>query len=533
MTRRKIAVLLAAIAAAAVATAAALGGSNASAFKTSHAPMLAPAAAPQPGAPGNVQVEALLTVGDQLRNYRFEAIPDGISLFPRGERRVDLFVNHETSTVPFPYLPAATAEAHSQNDFDNSQVSLLSVNTRTREVLNGQLAIRSSQNFQRFCSNFLATREHGFRRPTFFTNEEGIDWVNRSGRAWPPTVAPAPVFETTDTGREIGVTVAYDVRSGKNKTIYGMGRFNHENTVAIPGYRKPVLLSGDDTFVSLPPQSQLYMYTADDSGDVMEDEGELLAFVSDTPTVNDYFDFVYGAPAGTPLSVSGRFVRVPDFKDDPNRNLSIARGLRKDGKDVTSRDFTVTNGYSPAYDAPPTSGWQTSPFTPTHGIDGPQWVLEQWGDRNNVFQFIRIEDIAYDKRPGMWNVVYLVDSGAGSNGVAQAGRSTNGRIWRMELDKSDPTRVVSLRVLVDGDEHPVSRATDSANVPLPGATEQAYGEVRQPDNLDTTANGSLLVQEDPGSRQQFPATSTDPFRTTARIWQIDLPPTTYDPTTAP
>ena len=32
---------------------------------------------------------------------------------------------------------------------------------------------------------------------------------------------------------------------------------------------------------------------------------------------------------------------------------------------------------------------------------------------SNVFQFVRVEDIAYDKRPGMGNIVYIADSGRG------------------------------------------------------------------------------------------------------------------------
>jgi hypothetical protein len=512
---------LAVIVLSATAAAAAFAQNDGPGFKTDRDPMLVPAIAPQPGAPAGVGTEALITVGETLPGgYRFEAIPDGISLWPRGNGRLDLFVNHETSTVPFPYLPAATAAAHSQNDFDNSQVSVLSLHHQSMGVLQGKMAITSDENFQRFCSNFLATKEHGFDRPTFFTNEEGIDWVNRSGRAWPPPAPTTSPYEATSpSAREIGVAVAYDVQNGKHETIYGMGRHNHENTVAVPGYGKPVLLSGDDTFVSLPPQSQLYMYSAEDGDAVMNDEGDLYAFRADPPAVNDYFDFVYG----TRQSISGEFVKVPDFEDDPTK--SIAHGQRANGTDVVADDFD--------YPLPPTSGWQLSPFAPTHGIDGPQWVLEHWGDLNNVFQFIRVEDIAYDKRPGMQNIVYIVDSGAGSNGAPAAGLSTNGRIWRMVLDPNDHTQVLSLSVLVDGDEDPVSRNTAALVPPSPGSAERAYGEIRQPDNLDTTANGSMLVTEDPGSRQQFPADSTDPFRTTARLWQVTLPPAGYDPLTAP
>lgn len=118
----------------------------------------------------------------------------------------------------------------------------------------------------------------------------------------------------------------------------------------------------------------------------------------------------------------------------------------------------------------------------------------------------RIEDIAYDKRPGRNNVVYLADSGAGTAGPSAQGRSTNGRIWKMVLDRKDPTKVTSLSVLVDGDVAPV----------------KTLNQMHQVDNLETTRGGSLLVTEDPGSSQQFPAGSTDPNATTARLWRVPL-----------
>jgi hypothetical protein len=137
------------------------------------------------------------------------------------------------------------------------------------------------------------------------------------------------------------------------------------------------------------------------------------------------------------------------------------------------------------------------------GIDGPQWVLEYWSDLNNVFQFVRVEDMAYDKRPGMGNVVYIADSGRGTVGDPQAGRSTNGRIWKMVFDVNDPSRVTSLSIFVEGDDNPV----------------KTLDEVHQPDNLESTLSG-LLITEDPGSSQQFPAGSTDPAATTARLWHV-------------
>jgi hypothetical protein len=114
--------------------------------------------------------------------------------------------------------------------------------------------------------------------------------------------------------------------------------------------------------------------------------------------------------------------------------------------------------------------------------------------------------MAYDKRPGQGNVVYIVDSGRGSAGATADRKSTNGRIWRMIFSKTDPTKVTSLRILIEGDDNEV----------------KTRSEIHQPDNIETTANG-LLITEDPGSSQQFkfddPTHVNDSRRTEARIWQ--------------
>ena len=85
-----------------------------------------------------VKITPLLTVGDVLKNgYRFEAIPDGISVRRRGHGKVDLYVNHETSKVPFPYVTAAPTAANGENDFDNAQLSQLTLDRHSAGVLNG------------------------------------------------------------------------------------------------------------------------------------------------------------------------------------------------------------------------------------------------------------------------------------------------------------------------------------------------------------------------------------------------------------
>ena len=471
-----IAVLAAGIATFVAATTA-TGGSPG--FKTAQGPMVDAVA---PGA----SYEPIISVGDTVGDYMFESIPDGISLSMNGQGTVDLYVNHETSTVPFPFtFTAATGRGSGFNDFTNSLVSKLRLHQNSGGVLSGSYAISSDLNFQRFCSNFLAGEAQGFDRPLLFTNEEGIDWVNRSGTAWPTTIGSAEA-------RQIGTVVAIDERNGKVKPIWGMGRHNHENSVAVPGYGKPVVLSGDDSFVSNPAQAQLYSYIAADSDAVWNDEGDLWAFVADGAV--SYYDF----PISSNKTVTGKFVKVP--KD-------IATGHAPDGTDLMAADK--------GYPLPPNDGtWQRDPVT-NLGIDGPQWVLEHWGDTQAqpVFQFTRVEDIAYDKRPGMENVVYVVDSGRGATSAGgNAFTSSNGRVWKLVLDKSDPTKVTSFSILIEGDDAPV----------------KAANEIHQPDNIESTA-ASLLVQEDPGSSQQFPVGSDvpgspnfDPAATTARVWQYDL-----------
>jgi hypothetical protein len=402
-------------------------GDNDSGFKTSQAAMLTPLVA-------GATVTPIITVGDTVRGYRFEAIPDGISLDPNGQGTVDVYVNHETSTVPFPYTPGAGAA--NQNDYDNAQLSKLRLNQHSAGVLNGDLTITSAENFQRFCSNFLATSKEGFERSILFTNEETSDFVNRTGQAFPPVTG----------AEQAGVVIANDVRSGQHKVIYGMGRLNHENDVAVPGYGHPVVLSGDDTFVSNPAGSQLYSYMADSATGLWNDEGDLYGFVSDNAAVDDYYDF----PVGSSMSVSGQFVKI---------------------------DKTAAQG--------------------------DQNALESASDSAHVFQFVRLEDIASDKRPGMQNVVYVADTGRGSNSPGtNPFASTNGRIWKLVLDPTDPKKVLSLSVFIEGDDHVV----------------KTIGEIHQPDNVETTQNG-LYVTEDPGSSQQFPIGSTDPNATPARLWQ--------------
>ena len=402
--------------------------------------------------------KAIMTVGETFQGFTMDALPDGISFVPHGKGSVDIYLNHETSLVPFPLASTASAwlptsqSTGSQNDYNNAQLSRIRLHQVSAGVLEGEYVIPSSANYQRFCSNFLATSEQGFDRRILFTNEEATDFVDRTADAGAGEYVYPALPATEPPNEQAGVVVAYDIDSGAYKTIYGMGRHNHENSVAIPGYDDLVLLSGDDTFAA--PSSQLYSYVAEDTDAVWNDTGSLYAFKSDVSTINDYGDLTGAA------WVSGTMLLVPP---------AIA--------------------------------------------NGPQGPLEAWSNENNVFQFIRIEDIAYDRNDN--NVVYLADTGEpraipgvadgfgnpprlarGPNVSPPVGAYPNGRIFKMTLNATDPLVVDRLEILVDAD-------AGGYNNP---------GVLHQPDNLETTEN-SVMVQEDPGSHNAG---------TPAKIWRYNL-----------
>jgi hypothetical protein len=388
---------------------------------------------------GDATAYPIISSGDRLPDgYQFQAIPDGIGFVARGRGVVDVYVNHETSTVPFPAIGQPGAAADSRN----AEISRVRLSQKTAATLSGELVWKSEQNFARFCSANMAGEREGFTTPVFFSGEETNDILSLPPNpAWPPT------GET----RQAGLVVAVEANTGQQYIIAGMGRMNHENTVVIPGgWGQVVALTDDDTFNA--PAAQLYMYTAASQQDLLDDQGQLYAFVSDNATINDYGDLAKG------LTIGGTFIPVP-------REIALA----------------------------------------------DQTTLENWSNQNNVFQFIRTEDLAYDKNNP--RIVYIADTGEpralpdASTGRLMRGPSSakgpypNGRIFKMVLNAADPLKVDSLEVLIESD----SGGYNNPNV------------MHNPDNLDTSAN-SLMIQEDTPSHNRFnPGEGPN-----ARIWRYDL-----------
>ena len=392
--------------------------------------------------PGGASVRAIISSGETVDGTLFEGIPDGVGIRPGPDKNtVDVYVAHEQTTVPF----FGTA------DFENASVTKWTLLTRGPNrgaVVSSEVIVPSSAGYLRFCSASMAGPAEGFDDYVFFTGEEANDIVDVTATFdADPAISPM---------RQAGFAVAVNTDTGEYDHIDGMGRLNHENTIALPGYDDIVLVTTDDTFDG--PSAQLYMYLADDQDAVFADDGSLWAFQvtakNGSPVTpddasngaNDYLDIRPGD------DLEGRFIPVPD--------------------DIADGDTTMA----------------------------PQAALEDWSNDNNVFQFIRLEDLASDKNDP--NVVYLADTGRsrvvpdpatgrlmrGPSGTT--GFADNGSVFKLVFDPDDPTEVTSFTVLAQGDDDGLD----------------AFVPFVSPDNLDTSKK-SLMVQED-----------TD----NAKIWQYDM-----------
>jgi hypothetical protein len=402
-----------------------------------------------PGLPSGALVLPILSVGDEVSGELFEGLPDGLGLKPgKTDHTVEVFVAHEQTTVPF----------FGSRDFQAASVTSWVLSTksgpgRQASVLSGDERLGPEAGFLRFCSSFMAGPAEGFSSYTFFANEE----TNDAGLAVPSGATYGADTFPGDGTRQGGFAVMLNTDTDDYSQVDRLGRLNHENTVVVPGgWDQYAVLTTDDTFNA--PSAQLYMMLSDTEQGVRDGDGTLYAFrvthdngapVNEADAfndANDYLDLAVGDDFG------GEFIPVPD---------AIADG---------------------------TTG------------ELPQDALENWSNDNNVFQFIRLEDLAYDKNNP--RVVYVADTGSSriiaddSTGRMQRGpggtegQADNGRIFRFEFNADDPSVVDSVTVLADGD----AEGTD------------AYVPFVNPDNLDTSRK-SLMIQEDNDG---------------ARIWQYRM-----------
>ena len=314
------------------------------------------------------RLKPIITVGDAIPGATdadaeqrvWAPIPDGLGAYQDGNDLV-LFANHEITSGGV------------DGRFTNARVSRLVLDPATLSVKSGSYAITGKAAgflFQRLCSAAFNGPAEGFAG-WFFTGEESA---------------------TATAG---GMQLAVRADGSETRNLPWLGRFAHENYIAVPGFGgKTIMIGTDDTSPTGPNtlNSELYMYVADNADGVLNGTGKLYVFSSTAKANSGYLE------TGKPIS--GKFVEITN------------PGLLDPGQLQTTVDAL------PAAD--------------------------------KALKFVRLEDVDYDHRPGVPGqrpAIYFVDTG---NNVALCDGTPcdlYGSIYRLELNPTNPTQNAQLVLL--------------------------------------------------------------------------------------
>jgi hypothetical protein len=297
----------------------------------------------------NLTITPLLTTGEMVGDYQMAGVPDGLGAV-RTSDEIILFMNHELS-------------AEDDGNLTDSKVSRLVLDPETGAVRSGSYVITGDEGYWSLCSASLAGPEAGFDAPVFLTGEESTD------------------------GSHGGMAMAIDAMNGTVTELPWLGKFAHENQVAVPGFEgKTVVLATEDNSDG----SQLYMYVAASPADVLAGNGQLYVFQA--------ADAAGTADIAKGDELTGSFIPVDQADNVDAQTLETK--VRGDGA------FTFIRLEDLTYD-------RTNPHT------------------------IYFTDTGDDEAPNL-----------AADGTPL---SLNGRLYQMTLDPADPTKVTGLTVLLDGD----------------------------------------------------------------------------------
>jgi hypothetical protein len=297
----------------------------------------------------------LATAGDVMPGgEQLVGLPDGIGVWG-GDRYINMYLNHEIS--------------------GGARVSRFLIDAVDLEIDLHEYTFDGSEGYSRLCSAEWVDAGDGFPGGYFFTGEEQSD----------------------------GLQIAIDAQ-GRVTELPWIGLYAHENQISVPGFPgHVVVLNFDDNGGSGVgrdgARSELYMYAASSTQQVLSGEGQLYVFAADD---SDLFPNDLSVNVGIP----GHWVPVP--ADIPG-------------------DFVA---------------------------------LEAFNDDAEVlaFPFIRLEDGFYDKRPGVGPSAYFFDTGRGS--IRDVGGDVVdlwGSIYRLDFeDPNDPAGGTATLVLLGRSDGPAT-----------------------------------------------------------------------------
>jgi hypothetical protein len=378
--------------------------------------------------PGSVSTVALLTVGDSVGGYRMVGIPDGMGAFLNGAGETTVLCNHELG---------ATAGIFRAHGAKGAFVSRWTIDPATLAVTAGRdhntapadvwffdrstsAFVNGTTTWNRFCAGELA--------PASAFEFGGLGTSSR-------------IFlngEETTNGRAFAHIVSGPAMN-QSWELPHLGQIAFENALASPfGQVKTIVACTDDSNVSTsitdPEPSELYFYVGNkqSTGNDVEKAG-----------------LVGGSLYGMRVYVGG----VP-VGGESNANCFGTSSF------VGSGTFDLYN----LGDASTFGGA----------------AQETASKANDVTRFQRVEDGAWDPRPGFENDFYFLST---------ATVTTNSRLFRVRFtDITQPELGGTIDAILVGSE----------------------GH-RMGDNMCIDADGRIFIQEDPGSNARL-----------SKIWMYDL-----------
>ena len=215
-------------------------------------------------------VTPIITSGDPVgtSGYVYGPVPDGLGGYRDGQNLI-LYSNHELTA-------GGVRKTDGTSDWKFARVSRLVIDLHTLAVSDATYVLDAAGQYQRLCSATYVGADEGFPSGYFLTGEEN------SG------------------GAHDGLQLAIG-RDGVIHQLPWLGRYAHENQIAIPGFPGKVVLAGfDDTRGA----SELYLYVANSEADVLSGAGQLYVFASSEAAGSGYLS--------EGQSISGHFVAVPN-----------------------------------------------------------------------------------------------------------------------------------------------------------------------------------------------------------------------------
>jgi hypothetical protein len=213
----------------------------------------------QPG----VEITPIINSGDQIGDFQYTGVPDGIGVYESAPDRLEVFTNHELS--------------YRYGDPAWSRVSHLTLDPQG-DVMSANFAVDGTERYEYFCSSTMETIDGV---PWYFTGEE---WI-ASPRG--------------------GTSIAINAQTGKVIRTPQFGSLNHENVVPLQGLDRAVMYLSEDSFRL---RSQAYAYFADDFPGAIHGTGAFAVWAPDDPSDGDPST----NDIGKGQTLSGHFVNIPN-----------------------------------------------------------------------------------------------------------------------------------------------------------------------------------------------------------------------------